>query len=58
MDGDGFELDTEQLGPLPIINVFAERLGWPGCSRRSCRTTTLGSSSLVPPRSGWSSATW
>lgn len=27
---DGFELDTEQLGALPVINAFADRLGLTG----------------------------
>jgi transposase len=30
MDGEDFELDTRQLGPLPIINAFADRLGLAG----------------------------
>ncbi|MFU8841919.1 MAG: IS1634 family transposase [Nitriliruptoraceae bacterium] len=27
---DGFQLHTEQLGPLPVINAFVDRLGLPG----------------------------
>jgi transposase len=30
MDGTDFELDSQQLGPLPIINAFADRLGLAG----------------------------
>ena len=30
MDGTDFELDSRQLGPLPIINAFMDRLGLAG----------------------------
>ena len=43
MEPGPFELDSQLLGPLPVIKAFTDRLGLPRCWRRMCPPTMLGS---------------
>ena len=54
---DTFALDTDQLGALPIINAFCDRLGLDRLLQRFVATMTPGSSSRLRMHLGWWSAT-